>query len=345
MPPEGTAPRDRGHDSLLQRALKPQLLLPVIVGLGLLAYVAYVASARESMTQLWNILRETWLLVLGLMVPYLICRAIVWYRLLRRLGIRVQWRHVVMAFCVGEMTKSLPGGIYLENLVLRRMEHLDRVEATRSTVATTATLGLESALAAPLIVILGVPGTRWIRWTVVGVAAAWVVVLLIVHLIAVESSERVETPALAWLRNAATTVKEFLSAGLELLRRGTAVLLLPTAVYMMIYVAYLYGMDLAAGDHHLTLLDAVVVYAVIVLAVVMIPIPTEIGLAEISGLGALEAYGVHGSTAAIVVLGLRLLATGATMLEAGIALLVLHLSDREHTDAQRRDEREAPASA
>jgi uncharacterized membrane protein YbhN (UPF0104 family) len=60
-----------------------------------------------------------------------------------------------------------------------------------------------------------------------------------------------------------------------------------------------------------------------VLVVVLIPIPTEIGVAEIGALGALESFGVPHHRAALVALALRLLTTGATIVVAGSMFLAL----------------------
>jgi hypothetical protein len=46
---------------------------------------------------------------------------------------------------------------------------------------------------------------------------------------------------------------------------------------------------------------------------ILIPIPGEIGVTALSGVGVLIAYGVSAAKAAVIVLGLRILATGFTV--------------------------------
>jgi NNP family nitrate/nitrite transporter-like MFS transporter len=70
-----------------------------------------------------------------------------------------------------------------------------------------------------------------------------------------------------------------------------------------------------------------------VLAVILVPIPTELGLTEFTGLGALLAYGVPSATPAVVMLSFRILTTGATLLVAG-ALLVLLRHELESTESE-----------
>jgi uncharacterized membrane protein YbhN (UPF0104 family) len=306
----------------LRGLFRMRVLIPAIIAAGMLAYVSYAASARNSGPELLNVLQQTWVLFLLLMFPYLLCRLLVWYQLLRELRVDVPLRHLVVAFAGGEMTKSLPAGIYVENLILERVERLSRVETVRSTGATTAMLGLETALAVPAIVIIGLPGMSWVRWAVIGVVVVWLLILVAVRFLVSGAEERLTLSALRWLRKAAMIVDDFLQAGVDLVQPRTALSLIPTAAYMLIYVVYLAAITLALGIHRLNFIDLIAVYAVVVLAVVLVPIPTEIGLAEFSGLGALQAFGVQPAMAALMVVALRIEATGATILVSLIAFLV-----------------------
>lgn len=325
----------RGWLERLRGLLSARILIPSVVALGLLAYVAYVASARASGGELWSIVKDTWVLILVLTFPYLVCRAVIWHGLLRQLCIRVSWRNLAIAFSGGEMTKSLPAGIYVENLILGRLSHLGRTWTVRSTTATTATLGLECAIAVPVVLILGIPGESWLRLALLAFVGGWIVILGLVRLLVAEATAHLDSRALRWLRGVADSVKEFLDAGVELLRPRTLLYLIPTAIYMLIYVVDLYFIARAAGVHDFSFLDAMATYGVVVLAVVLIPIPTEIGISEFTGLGILVAYGVPQATAAVIILGLRLLATGATILVAGAAFLLLHAGVHEDLAAPR----------
>jgi uncharacterized membrane protein YbhN (UPF0104 family) len=92
---------------------------------------------------------------------------------------------------------------------------------------------------------------------------------------------------------------------------------------MLVYVTDIYVIMRALGARHIGYLDIMTVYACITLAVILIPIPTELGIAEISGLGALTAFGLERGMAAAVVLALRVLATGTTILVAAVILFLL----------------------
>lgn len=298
------------------------IILALFVALGLLAYVSYVASARGSLAELWRIVQDTWLLILILTFPYLAARALVWYELLQQLGIRVSWGEMTVAFAGGEITKSLPAGVYVQNFLLGRLAHLGRLSVVRSTAATTATLGLESLLALPVALIIGVPGVPWLRWALFGVVVAWLVILLVVWVAVRYRAHHIGPNTAQWRRRLVEMAEEFLSTGAELVTLKTARNLIPTAIYMLIYGVELYAIIRAVGIH-ISFADIIGVYAIIVLAVILVPIPTEIGITELTGLGVLVAYGIPQSSAAIIMLSLRLLSGGMTIVVAILLLVVV----------------------
>jgi uncharacterized membrane protein YbhN (UPF0104 family) len=335
--------RRSGVTAVLGRLLNARILIPLVVSMGLLAYVSWVAAARQSSDQLWVIVQQTWPLILLLTIPYLAFRALVWYELLKALGIEVPRRHLILAFAGGEMTKSLPAGIFVENYILGRVEHLNRVETVRSTMATTAMLGLEAAIAVPIVVILGIPGAPWLRWTIIGIVAAWLCILVGLRVLISEAAQRFNWRTAKWLRTAAQSIQQFLDAAADLLQPRVAVNLLPTFAYMVIYVLFLYVILRAVGIHHFSFVQAVAVYGVVVLAVILIPIPTEIGITEFTGLSALEAFGIPHATAAIAILSLRLLATGATIIVSLVVFLYVRYWLRDQAKSREGVESEASA--
>jgi uncharacterized membrane protein YbhN (UPF0104 family) len=315
---------------------KVQVVLPVVVALGMLAYVSSIAVAPRSGSQLWVIIQRTWLPILILTFPYLAARALVWHELLSQLCLPIPWRQLVASFATGEMTKSLPAGVYTQNYVLGRLANFSKISNVRAGMATTAMLGLETALAVPVVLIVGIPGQPWLFWTVLGIVAAWIVVLALVWLVLNYWASRLNPDRHTSLSNFVQLATEFLEAGGELLAIRTLRSLIPTAAYMLIYVIDLFLIIRAAGVHNVSFVHTMAIYGVIVLAVVLIPIPTEIGITEFTGLGALLAYGVPGSTAAIIMLSLRILATGMTVLVSGI-LLFLMRDELRQAEIRRRE--------
>lgn len=315
----------------------PNIVVPVVVAAGLIAYVASLASTPDAARALALVMRRIWWIVLLLTIPYLIARAYVWNDLLRELGLAIPLRRLLVAFAAGEMAKSFPAGVYVENYLLDRVSHLDKEQTVRSTVATTAILGLECALALAVVLIVGIPGAAWVRWGLIAIVGAWIAIIGAGWLLI--RRELHTHPALPhWLRQALGAAEAFLDDGRALFRRRTLTNIVPTAIYMGIYAVDLFFV-LEVMGFHLGWVDTITVYAAMVLAVVLVPIPTEIGIAEISALGALEAFGVPHHSAAVASLALRILATGSTILLAGLVFVALRgeikkADDEEDDDAQ-----------
>ncbi|MGH2448202.1 MAG: lysylphosphatidylglycerol synthase domain-containing protein [Chloroflexota bacterium] len=299
------------------------ILFALAVALGMLAYVSYLASARNSAGELWVIVQQTWLVILILTLPYLAARALVWYDLLRELDIQVPIGQMIVSFAGGEITKSLPAGIYVQNYLLKKLANFGQLSLVRSSMATTAMLGLESLLAVPVALVVGLPGEEWVRYAILGFTLAWVVILMVAFSLIHYWRVHLRSGAPRWLCRALILAEEGMAAGAELINWRTARNLLPTAIYMLIYAVDLHLIIKATGVTSVSFLDAMGMYSVMVLAIVLVPIPTEIGIAEFAGLGTLLAYGIARPTAALVVLGLRLLATGMTIIVAGVVLVIM----------------------
>jgi uncharacterized membrane protein YbhN (UPF0104 family) len=315
----------------LARRANLSVIVALVVGLGLLAYVSYLASVRSASGELWTIVGRSWLVVLLLTFPYLAARALVWYELLNQLQVRVPWRQLMVAFAAGEITKSLPAGVYVQNVLLQRLRHLGQEKSIRSITATTAMLGLESALAVPAALIIGIPGQPWVRLTILAIVAVWVVILFVMAALVRYRAHRIGPGTAMWRRRIVRVAVQFLIAARDLVTPRTLKELLPTTIYMLIYATDLYIVVRAAGIHSVGLGDVIGVYALVVLAVVMIPIPTEIGITEFAGLGGLLAYGISRPTAALIMLSVRLLASGSTIAVAAAILVLMRqeLSSQE----------------
>ncbi len=296
--------------------------VPGAVAVGLLAYVISIAVSPRSGAQLWEIVRSTWWAVLLLTFPYLALRALVWRNLLEQLDIKVPARPMLVSFASGEMLKSVPAGVYVQNYLLARLEHFGPDDVARSYMATTAMLGLEAALAFPVALILGWPGRPSVRWALFGVVVAWTVALAVAWALVRYGARHLRPGAPGWVRAVVDFLEEFLEAGGRLISWKTLPNLLPTALYLIIYVIDIYLILHALGVHSVGALGMVNIYAVITLSNILVPIPTELGMTEFAGMTIVQAYGLPLSTAAVVVLSLRALATGATIL-LSVAILVL----------------------
>jgi uncharacterized membrane protein YbhN (UPF0104 family) len=106
---------------------------------------------------------------------------------------------------------------------------------------------------------------------------------------------------------------------------------------MLCYVVDLYVMIRAVDVPGISFVDTLSIYGFIVLVTILIPIPGELGVTELSGVGVLVAYGVPAAKAAVIMLGLRILGTGFTMVQSGVVLVALRGELRTASKATRRE--------
>ncbi|HEU5328300.1 MAG TPA: lysylphosphatidylglycerol synthase domain-containing protein [Thermomicrobiales bacterium] len=319
-----------------------KVILPIVITLGLVGYVALLATGPRSGGQLWAIVRETWWSILLLTVPYIAARAILWHELLEQLGIVVPWRPTLAALAGGEIAKTVPGGVYVQNYLLARLANFGELPIVRSSTATTAALGLESLLALPIALFIGIPNTPWLFWALIGIVVSWLALIVLLWLLVHTWEVHLAPGTPPWLRAGLRIGAEFLDAAKDLCTWRTVRALVPTATYMLIYVADLYLIAGAVGIHDISFVQTMSIYAIVVLTVILIPIPTKLGTTELTGLTAFVAYGIPGPTAAIIMLGLRLMASGATILLAAALLLILR---REFATASARGSQPGAAPA
>ena len=311
-----------GHPAGWLRArLTTRRILEGTLVLGLLAYVVDVAGASSSLAAIWAIFRQSWWVFLVLSVLYLAARALAWYLLHAGLGIRVPFRSFLAAFAAGQAAQALPGGDFAANYLLARLERLDERATVRSVFATMLRGGLETAVALPLVLLVGIPGRPWAFRVFGSAALAWVVLSILAALVLDRWSVgiQVRLPAFGHLH---AMLHEFLGAGRDLLRVKTLLVLLPTAIYLAIYAVELWVVIRALHVGNVSLLSATAAYAFVILVVILNPLPVEVGVTEVAGLGTLVAFGIPHATAAVVMLSFRVFATGFVVAISAAALLL-----------------------
>lgn len=308
---------------LLKRMLRPAVLIPAILGAGLLVVLFTLADARKVLAIVEGFQRGYLLLFLLLMVIYFVLRAVQWHYLLRALGIRAPVRSQIFAYSLGELTKSLPIGNYFQNYLLRQSQG---TQISVSSVATTLILLTEVVVSLLGVLVFGLGGwTEWLRPFILGGAVA--LGLLIALGYALRRVLRVPR----WLAERPNIQRlldelEHSRAGIRALARPRVLL-----VEMLLSVAYLgvagvglYCITRGVGLSGVTLDQALAVYCLSLAVGLLVPIPVDFGLIELSGAGALTAIAVGRSAALSVMLINRVLSIAATSaLGIAVALVLL----------------------
>src|SRR5437764_3521805 len=114
-----------GRGIAMTRFLRPSVVLPMIVSAAFLIVLLALGDVKMVIALLLTFQHLYLLPILLVLVAYEAVQCIQWHVLLRALGIRVPLRAQAFAYLVGEPTRVLPIGNFVENYVLLRAEGTD----------------------------------------------------------------------------------------------------------------------------------------------------------------------------------------------------------------------------
>lgn len=299
--------------SRARRLLKPQVILPVLLAVALLVFAFSLGDIHKVIARVGNLPARVLWLSLAAAACYLACKAAQLKLMLSQIDVHIPAQPFWLAFAVGELTVTLPLGMFSQNWVLSASR---RVHIGRSSAATVMMVLAEVAVVFLFLAVAGIPGHPDMRWTAVALLVA--IGLLLLGLLLFEHRARALVTRLKhrWARRGA-------EAGLEMLRGlrklSTPVMLVVSIVLAAIYLGALTfafwiigrGMD----AHHLDYLTAATIY-MFSLAVILVGagLFSQIGTVELLGMLAARAWGIDYTDGLAMMLGFRIVWTSAIWL-------------------------------
>lgn len=328
--------------TLRTKLLRPKIVVPVVLGAGMVVAIFALADARKVIAVILGFQRRYLLYFLLLMILYEVLRCAQWSYLLRSLGIRASLRSQIFSFSVGEITKSLPIGNYFQNYMLRQSQGTN---FGRSSVATSLILLTEVVVSLLGVLLLGLGmWTDWLRPTILigGAVVVGLVALAWALYPQLRGSARTPRWMLRYsaLRRVVAEFAQYRSGVGEVARpQVLAVQMLLSALYLTTAGVGLYMLARGVGVDWISVQEVLAVYFFSLAIGLIVPIPVDIGLIEISGVGALAAVGVSRD----VGLGIMLLNRIVSLCSATLIALVVIAWLRDELRASLREKpREAP---
>jgi uncharacterized protein (TIRG00374 family) len=310
----------------MNRVRRPSFIIPFILS-AVLIFAILAFGDFKKVEALISTFQPSYVITIVLLtVAYEAVQCVQWIWLVRALGIRVPVRSMSFAFLIGESTKILPIGNYVENYILLREEGTD---FGLSSAATLMSVLIEVAVTLTTVVALGIRGWDWLRPLVlIGLAVflcgAWLISRFHPH---------VRRAVPGWVKRHQTVqallreVHQFREGSLELLHLRV---LAPAAVlslgYLLLGGTTLYFILRGLGVDDVAWHTVLAVYVFSVAFSLISPLPVDIGVSEASGVGAFLAVGVDKTAAVSAVLILRAVTTGVSLVIALLTILVM--SDR-----------------
>jgi hypothetical protein len=297
----------------LRAVLKPQVILPLLLAAALLAFAISLGDVHQVVARVRNLPMPVLWISLAAAAGYLACKAVQLRLMLRQINVAIPARSFWLAFAVGELTVTLPLGMFSQNWVLSASRE---IAIGRSAAATVMMVLAEIAVVFLFLAVTGIPGWPGTRPLCIAVLA--ILALLLVALVIYERHARAVSSR---LRN--RTLRQGVSALLETLR-GLRRLSTPLMLTISIALAAMYlgaltlafwqvgrGMD----AHHLDYLTAATIYA-FSLAVILVGagIFSQIGTLELLGMLAARAWDIDYTDGLAMMLGFRIVWTASIWL-------------------------------
>lgn len=290
----------------LKKVLRPNIVVPAVIGVAMLVGLLAFGNIHQMIRAVRPFQPLYILWVALLFVGYEAVRCFQWLFLLDKLQNKAPRRAQMFAFLASEVTKSVPIGNYFQNYLLATSEGSD---PGRTSAATTFQVLGEVAVSLTGIVILGLAAwSTYLRVViVVGLLAFGFLVWAFTKLHHESGPPQWMTKRKA-LRRFLEEARRFREAAKDLIEPRTLVVVyVNSAIYTVIAGSALYMTAKGLRIVNVPYFGVMAVYFFSLATSLIIPLPTDLGAAEISGAGAFLLIGVQKAGAVSVMLIFRVL--------------------------------------
>jgi hypothetical protein len=277
----------------MTKLLRPRVIIPVVVSVALIAGLFSFANAPRVVGLIVRLDPLYLGSFFGLMVFYQAVRCLQWLYLLNHLEVRVPLRSQIFSYLGGALAKYLPVGSYFQNYLLYETRQVDPAVTS---AATTLIVLTEPAASMIMVFIIGIDGWGWLRWLIgigLPLGTGFGVGLF-------KWLDRYGVPRWIKRRPRLKGLAEVMDRFLEGVGRvAHARLLVVQGLLAGCYVAIggigLYVVELMLRQRGVSVFSAMAAYGFSLTAALVVPVFTDIGTLEVSGVAALisEGAGKH----------------------------------------------------
>lgn len=324
------------------RALSsPRRALPVLLSL-ILAAAAVGLSDISGVLQRGHLLQPlTFVLVAALAAIYIGLKGWQFGRLLAASGLKTRWRACWLAFAVGEMSLTLPFGVYSSNYILQKAQGTHFADSAASTTIMLALEVMFLVLVLATVPIPGWPQLRLILWILIGVGVLLGILTRSSHHLRDAAKRRAKRTN--WVGAAARGLLDFMHRA-RAIERPHVLLhnVLLTILYMLALTSAFYFVSDNITQSSFNFREAITIYAFgLLVAMLLGSVLSQFGVLEFSGAAAAQAWGLSMQDGLAILLWFRLLWTVSIWIISGIIVIALwrelrHLTAKDHHPMQHR---------
>lgn len=297
----------------LRSLVHPKILVPLLLTAALFAVALSLGNIGNVIGRLQSI--QYWLfgVAFAMAFAYIAIKGWLLHRLLLQLDIKPSLQRFLLAYSVGELTLTLPFGVFAQNWVLATTGD---AHFGRSSAATVSMGMVEMIVMLLVLAVVGIPGWPALRPT----AAVIVGMSLLAGYLALRFA-----PQLHELhgRTSHPLLRKGLNQLIDLINslrilynlRLFLVILVTTALYLGALAVAFMVIGQAMGLDHLSFITAATIYAFsLAAALVASGVVGQIGAVELIGMSAAHAFGYNFTDGLALMLGFRIVWTGSIWL-------------------------------
>jgi uncharacterized membrane protein YbhN (UPF0104 family) len=336
--------RKRGKHRL-RSLLNFRTLAATILGIIVLATLLSFSDIK----QVWQIMQAFPVyaigVLFGLVVGREVLRSVQWRIFLNAVGIHASRREAFLSLAGGDAAQILPGGLYFQDLLISRELNTGVSEPMD---ATTLMIWLEVTISMLALALFGLPGIPALRPIMAFCGAGSLVVLFLAH-------TRALHPVLNMVHRLQNKGGERqrklfdkLLVGLEHFIGSFGTLSHPKVLLsgLALCAAYMtltfYGFYLVCVYLHIDsigLAQATAIYSFVLAVVDINPLPSDLGVSELTGVGGFLAFHVSAAAGLAAMLTFRILLLVSEEIVAAFAFLVFREETRRIFRPNKKEEK------
>lgn len=330
----GQKVRARGMDRL-RALLNPKVLIGTILGAIILATLLSLSDIQT----VWQIIEQfppIFIPILfALVIGREVFRAVQWRIFLNAIGIHATRREAFLTLAGGDAAQILPAGLFFQDLLISR--ELD-TPVSAPLAATALMIWMEVTVSMLALAVLGLPGIPALRPVMAFCGIGSLLVLLLAHTRLLNSVRsllcfcegplaRVKLGKVG--RNLVAGMDNFLAAfaGLshpKVLLTGLGI----CGAYMALTIFGFWMVIVGLGISTIGIAEATAIYSLVLAVVDINPLPSDLGVSELSGVGGFLAFHVSASAGLAAMLTFRILLLIGEELVAAAAFLLFREETR-----------------
>ncbi len=301
----------------------PRVLIATVLGAVILATLLSLSGSG----QVWRIIASFPLYLVAILFALVVgreaLRAVQWRLFLKAVGLRATRREAFLTLAGGDAAQALPAGLYFQDVLISRELNTG---LSAPLAATTLMIWMEITVSMLALAVLGIPGFPMIRPIMAFCGVGSLMLMLLAHTRLLRVVRYVlcrQEKRLGRFGSKLVGGVDSFIGSFEGLSHPRVLLsgLMLCAAYMTLTIFGFFLVCVGLGISKIGPAEAAAIYSLVLAIIDANPLPSDLGLSELSGVGGFLAFGVDSAAGLAAMLTFRVLLLLGEELVAGAAFV------------------------